>query len=146
VPEKYAIMQRFVLTVCCTLLVVLLHGQVTGTWKTIDDETGEAKSHVEINISSDGVLSGKIVKLLLNPETTLCDRCPGDLKNKPVMQMVILKDMRLKDGYYQGGTILDPNNGKSYKCKLWLKANEPNVLELRGSIGPFYRTQQWYRV
>ncbi len=139
-------MRTFFLTLLSTLSLQLTQAQVQGVWKTIDDETGQAKSHVEINISSDGVLSGKIVKLLLKPETTLCDRCPGDLKNKPLMQMVVLKDMRLKDGYYQGGTILDPNNGKSYKCKLWLKEGDPNVLEVRGSIGPFYRTQRWYRV
>jgi uncharacterized protein (DUF2147 family) len=139
-------MHKFICTLLFSSFFLSLHAQVAGVWKTIDDETGEAKSHVEISISSDGLLSGKIVKLLQKPETTLCDKCSGDLNNKPVMQMVILKDMKLKDGYYQGGTILDPNNGKSYKCKLWLKSGETNTLEVRGSIGPFYRTQQWYRV
>lgn len=128
-----------------TLTATILSAQA-GTWKTIDDETGKAKSHVEITIGSDGVLRGKIVKLLEKPETTLCDKCKGDLYNKQVMGMFILQDMRLKDGYYQGGTILDPNNGKVYKCKLWIKAGDNNTLEVRGSIGPFYRTQQWFRV
>lgn len=119
---------------------------VTGVWKTIDDETGRAKSHVELKVGSDGVLIGTIVKLLEKPETTVCEKCSGDLKGKRVISMAIVQNMRQKDGYYQGGTILDPNNGKSYKCKLWLAAGDPNTLEVRGSIGPFYRTQKWYRV
>jgi uncharacterized protein (DUF2147 family) len=117
-----------------------------GVWKSMDDETNTAKSHIEITISPDGILTGKIIKLLQKPETTLCDKCSGALYNKPIVGMYVLQGMKLKDGYYQGGTILDPNNGKTYKCKLWVKAGDDNTLEVRGSIGPFYRTQKWYRV
>ncbi len=135
-------MLKSFITLCALCATTLLTAQA-GIWKTLDED-GQAKSHVELSINSEGVLSGKIVKLLQKPETTLCDKCSGALYNKPVMQMVIVQNMRLKDGYYQGGTILDPNNGKSYKCKLWLAGTD--TLELRGSIGPFYRTQKWTRV
>jgi uncharacterized protein (DUF2147 family) len=119
---------------------------VVGTWKTIDDETNSAKSHIELTLSADGVLTGKVIKLLAKPETTVCDKCTGALKDKLVIGMDVLQNMKEKDGYYQGGTILDPTNGKTYKCKLWLKSGDGNTLEVRGSLGPFYRTQKWYRI
>ena len=56
--------------------------------------------------------------------------------------MQILSDMKLDGDKYEGGEILDPANGKFYRCKLWL---EGDVLQVRGYLGFFYRTQQWHR-
>jgi uncharacterized protein (DUF2147 family) len=140
-------MLRFIPIFFLCLFSQCITGQdVTGTWKTIDDETGNPKSYVEITVSPDGQLTGTITNLLEKPQNTLCQKCSGDLKNKPIVGMMIIKDMRIKDGYYQGGTILDPNNGKTYKCKLWLQNGNVDILELRGSVGPFFRTQKWFRV
>jgi uncharacterized protein (DUF2147 family) len=116
-----------------------------GTWKTIDDETGEAKSHIEI-FEQGGKVYGKIVKLLKSAPDKKCDKCPGDRKDQPLMGMILLADLQMKDGYYQGGSILDPEKGKWYKCKIWLSEGDANKLSVRGSVGPFYRTQTWYRV
>jgi len=115
-----------------------------GTWKTIDDETGEAKSHVEV-YEENGQLFGKVVKLLKSSPDRKCDKCPGDRKDKPVLQMVVLEKMQRKGGYWQSGRILDPEKGKWYTCSIWLKEGDPNVLVVRGYLGPFYRTQYWYR-
>jgi uncharacterized protein (DUF2147 family) len=126
---------------------VQLTGQgVVGTWKTIDDDSGEAKSYIQLSIDANGVLSGTVTKLLQKSEETVCDKCSGDLYNKKVVGMAVLRGLKLKDGYYQGGTILDPTNGKTYKCKLWVKDGDANMLEVRGMLGPFYRTQFWVRV
>ena len=114
----------------------------TGQWQTIDDETGKPKSIVEIYSEGDK-LAGKVTALLLKPNTTLCSKCTGSLKDKPVVGMVILKGLKATDEGYEGGEILDPANGKTYKCKLWL---ENGVLHLRGYIGPFFRTQEWHRL
>ncbi len=116
-----------------------------GVWKTIDDETGEAKSHVEI-FESNGKLYGKIVKLLLKSPETLCEKCPGDRKNQKVVGMTILENMDAKSGMWKGGKILDPEKGKFYTCELWLQSGNADVLELRGYIAFLYRTQKWYRV
>jgi uncharacterized protein (DUF2147 family) len=116
-----------------------------GVWKTIDDETGEAKSHIEV-FEQGGKVYGKVVKLLKSAPDKKCDKCPGDRKDQPLMGMILLTDLKMKDGYYQGGSILDPEKGKWYNCKVWLKDGDPNALSVRGSVGPFYRTQTWYRV
>lgn len=120
---------------------------VIGKWKTIDDETGKAKSIVEL-YKQDGKLYGKVVKIL-NPDKqdAKCDKCDDDdpRKDKKVLGMVILKDLEWDDDEWDDGTILDPNNGSVYDCKLWLDEEDPNKLNLRGYIGFLYRTQNWYR-
>jgi uncharacterized protein (DUF2147 family) len=130
------------------LLVPVLSGQLlaqTGTWKTIDDNTGEAKSHVEL-YEKNGQLMGKVVKLLKESPDRTCDKCPGTRKDQPVLNMIILENMQRKDGYWQSGRILDPEKGKWYSCTMWLKDGDPDVLVVRGYLGFFYRTQHWYRV
>lgn len=125
---------------------------IIGTWRTVADEgadKGKAKSHVQI-FEKNGAYFAKVTKLLLQPQDTLCDKCEGDLKNKPVVGMIFLQDMK-KSGKldeelgdeYAGGTIMDPDNGKTYKCKIWVKGD---LLTLRGYIGFLYRTQQWFRL
>lgn len=116
---------------------------VIGTWKTIDDKTGKAKSHVTLYKENDKVY-GKITKLLLKPDDTTCDKCPGDRKDKLLIGMVILSDLHQDGKYWKGGKILDPDNGKTYTCKIWLDSQDK--LSVRGYIGPFYRTQSWYRI
>lgn len=121
---------------------------VFGKWKTIDDETGKEKSIVEI-YEQNGVLYGKITQLFREPgeePDPVCDKCEDDRKGQKIKGMVIIRDMKLKDGYYQGGTIVDPKTGRVYKCELWLQAGNPNKLELRGYWGWFFRTQTWVRI
>jgi uncharacterized protein (DUF2147 family) len=128
------------------LLAVLVHAQgIAGTWKTIDDETGEAKSYIEL-YEQNGTLQSKVARLLRKGPDTKCEKCTGDRHNQLVLGMNVLENMKLKDGYYQSGRILDPEKGKWYSCKMWLKDGDPNTLVVRGSIGPFYRTQYWHRV
>jgi uncharacterized protein (DUF2147 family) len=128
---------------CCGL-IASAQESVLGKWKTIDDETQEPKSVVEI-FERDRKVYGKIVKLFRKPgedPDPVCDNCnPEDARfKKKVIGMEILKDMRRSGDQYSDGNILDPNNGKVYTCKLWLEGNE---LKLRGYWGPFYRTQTW---
>lgn len=119
---------------------------VVGKWKTIDDETGEAKSIVEI-YQQNGKIYGKVVNII-NPEKRdgLCEKCKGDRKNKPVLGMQIIDGLTKDDDEYSDGKILDPEKGKEYKCKIWLDEDDRNKLYVRGYIAFFYRTQNWYRV
>lgn len=117
-----------------------------GIWKTIDDETGEAKSHVEI-YQQDGKYYGKIVKLLRKGPETVCEKCPGDKKNKKLVGMVILEDLQAKSDYWKNGSILDPESGKEYGCSIWFEDGTTDELQVRGKHWTgLYRTQTWYRV
>ena len=112
-----------------------------GVWKTIDDETGEAKSLVKI-YEREGVLYGKVQKLFKNPDAT-CDACEGDDYGKPIVGMTILWGLDKDGDEWNDGKIFDPKKGKTYNCKMWLDDGD---LRVRGYVGPFHRTQTWHRV
>lgn len=117
-----------------------------GTWKTIDDNSGEAKSYVEIS-ESNGKFVGTVTKLLLKPSDTVCEKCSGAKKNKPVIGMEIVWGLTSYSDYWSYGTIMDPENGKEYKCSVWFEDGKTDELKVRGKHwSGVYRTQTWYRV
>ncbi len=138
-------LKRVTLLCCCFVCFNAFSQGIFGTWKTIDDETNEAKSIVEI-YEENGKIFGKIVEIL-NPEkkNALCTKCEGSDKDKPVLGFVLIKNMSPDRKYYKGGTIFDPEKGKKYDCRLMLTDN-PDVLQVRGYIAFFYATQYWQRV
>jgi len=139
-------MRHTLLFLCCFWAFAALHAQsITGTWKTIDDETNEPKGHLDLFIG-EGKLYGKVSKILKSAPDRICDKCPDERKNQPILGMIVLVEMKQKDGYWQSGSILDPEKGKWYTAKMWFKDGDPNTLVVRGYIGPFYRTQYWHRV
>lgn len=118
-----------------------------GSWKTVDDKTGQVKAIVEIR-EVNGVLEGRITDLFHPPAPhPLCLKCSGALKNKPVLGMRILWGMRRQGDAWTGGHILDPETGSIYRCTISLE-DEGKVLRVRGYIGlsVFGRTEQWVRV
>ena len=118
---------------------------IFGKWITVDDETGEEKSIVEI-YKENGKVFGKIVDILNSDrKDALCEKCEGNEKNKPILGFVLIKDMEKDGEYYKKGTIFDPQKGKKYTCRLALTDN-PNVLQVRGYLAFFYATQYWKRV
>jgi uncharacterized protein (DUF2147 family) len=118
-----------------------------GLWRTIDDETKQEKSLVRLT-DQGGVLSGKIEKIA-DPakQDSKCDKCSDARKDQKVLGMTIVEGVKKNgnESYWDGGTILDPNNGKVYKVRMTPK-DGGKVLEVRGFIGPFFRNQQWIRV
>ncbi|WP_299679911.1 DUF2147 domain-containing protein [uncultured Dokdonia sp.] len=121
-------------------------GTIFGKWKTIDDETGEAKSTVEIYKKGDKVF-GKVVAITDETrQDEVCSKCKGAEKNVPVIGLNIIKDLEKDGDEYSGGTIFDPEKGKKYTAKLWLDKEDPSILHVRGYIAVFYRTQNWIRV
>ena len=122
-----------------------------GLWKTIDDDTKAEKSHVRIT-ESGGVLSGRVEKLLdpNTPKDYTCKACTDERKDQPVQGMVVLRGLKREADdptRYDGGEILDPNNGKTYRVRLRL-VDGGNKLDVRGYIGTplLGRTQTWIRV
>lgn len=119
-----------------------------GTWRSIDDKTGEAKA--EIRISEDaGVLTGRIEKRLAKDAKAdaVCEECTDDRKGKPIAGLEILRGVRKSEGkeVWDGGKILDPENGREYNARL-TPVDSGKRLDVRGAIGPFGRTQTWVRV
>lgn len=119
-----------------------------GVWRNVDDKTGEAKAEVRIS-DSGGLLSGRIEKRLTKdakPEDA-CNECSDDRKGQPLLGLEIIRGAKKAEGkdVWEGGKILDPENGRSYTLRL-TPIEDGKKLEVRGSIGPFGRTQTWLRV
>jgi uncharacterized protein (DUF2147 family) len=121
--------------------------KIVGKWKTIDDKDGSAKSIVYIFKATNGKYYGKIEKMFKDSEK-LCVECEGANKNQPILGMMVINNLIEKDNKLTGGTILDPKNGKVYKCNLSIE-KESDKLTVRGSLdksGWIGRSQTWIRV
>ena len=117
----------------------------TFTDSNFDDETKQEKSHVRIT-EQGGVLTGKVEKLL-DPakQGSRCEKCTDERKDQPVTGMTILRNVKANGEVWDGGDILDPNNGKVYRVRL-KPEDGGKQLEVRGYLGPFFRNQHWIRV
>lgn len=114
-------------------------------WKTIDDETKQPKALVKFTEQKNGTLTATIQAILVPGEENACTKCEGTYKNKSLKGVTIVQNLKNSGGTsYEGGTILDPKNGKSYKLKGELAGNK---LNLRGYIGVSLlgRDQTWVR-
>lgn len=139
----------------CSALVLAVVGAITamanspvGQWHSIDDSTGELKSMVVIT-EQQGVIRGRVEKILRKDAdlNAKCEKCSDDRKNLPIVGIEIIRGAKKAQGknVWEGGEILDPENGRIYGLKLTPIENGAK-LEVRGSFGPFGRTQTWVRV
>jgi len=142
-------MKKFLNLLCLSMLLMTWNAiadnsAILGQWQTVDDKTGKTNATVEL-YEQDGKVYGKIAQLFQEtgkPEP-VCTKCIDERKDQKVRGMVIIKDLDKKGNEWSGGTILDPKEGKIYKCKIWL---EEGKLKVRGYIGFFFRTQTWQPV
>jgi uncharacterized protein (DUF2147 family) len=149
-PESES-MYRAMLGLVLTLTVGLADASPIGLWKSIDEQTEEATAVVRI-AERDGVLVGEIVEILdakAKPDA-VCVPCTDDRRDAPILGLAIIRDVKPNarpEGPWDGGEILDPNNGKVYKLRLSLAERGERLL-VRGYIGRpmFGRTQVWHRV
>ena len=117
--------------------------QIVGDWKTVDDKTGDNFAIVHIFKATNGLYYGKIAKMLVGGENLVCDKCEGADHNKPLEGLIIVRDMKAIDGELREGRVLDPESGKFYYGKIYLKEGH---LVLRGSLdkrGFLGRNQTW---
>ena len=137
-------MQKLFLSLALSFISVLSFAQIEEKWKTIDDETGKPKSIVEISKDSKGKYNGKIVQLLIKPENANCVKCKDDRKNKPLVELEIIRDLAKDGNEFSGGTITNPKDGKSYKTEI---VREGDVLKVKAIIlGIAVKTQTWHKV
>ena len=124
--------------------VVCAQTPFCGEWVTIDDESGEKKSVVNIYKADNGMYYGQIVTLFEDSDA-LCTECKDADYNQPIVGLTIVRDMQLVEGELRGGKVLDPKNGKLYYAKIYLDGGN---LILRGSLdkrGLIGRSQTWIR-
>ena len=114
----------------CTMSFSQVH-QIVGNWKTVDDKTGDSYSIIHIFKATDGLYYGKIAKMLVGPADLVCEVCEGHDHNKPLEGLLIIRGMHDENGELRGGKVLDPESGKFYYGKIYLKDGK---LVLRGSI------------
>lgn len=130
-------------------MLVATQSTPVGLWRNVDDKTGEAKAEIRIADRGTGVLSGKIEKRLLKDAKPddLCDECSDDRKNQPLLGLEIIRAAKKAEGkeVWESGKILDPENGRNYKLRM-TPIDGRKKLEVRGSFGPFGRTQTWARI
>jgi uncharacterized protein (DUF2147 family) len=146
-------MIKTALTLSLGLLSLVAHAQMSpvGLWRSIDDETKQAKAEIRITQNAAGGLSGVVEKGLQNNPNTdpNCNLCTDDRKGKPKIGLEIIRGGQQGDGkaVWEGGKILDPENGKNYSLRL-TPIEGGKKLEVRGYIGApmLGRTQTWIRV
>lgn len=119
-----------------------------GLWRNVDDKTGEVKAEIRVT-ETNGALIGRIEKSLKKDAKpgAVCDECSDDRKGKPMLGLEIIRGGKKAEGkdVWEGGKILDPENGKEYRASF-TPVEDGKKLEVRGYLGPFWRTQTWTRV
>lgn len=139
-------MKIILLSISLLSVNLILAQDISGDWKTVDDDSGVEKSIVEIYKEEDQVF-GKVKKILKEDERDIrCSKCEGEQKDQKIEGMVILESLTKDGEEYTDGRITDPENGKTYDAKIWLNDEDPNILMVRGYVSLFYRTQEWKRV
>lgn len=141
--------QRYLLLLFLTAVSLGVYAQSStaspvGRWRTLDDQTGEVKSVVEIYAQGDKYF-GRIADILTAQSDAVCDKCPGKQQGSPIKGLVIIKNLAQDGAGWNGGSILDPEKGAEYRLSAWFEAN-PDVLYIRGKHWTgLYRTQKWSR-
>ena len=119
---------------------------VFGKWKTIDDRTCKPKGLIEI-YKKDGLMYGRILKVLEEGrKDVICVKCDGDMKDKPVIGMqIIKKGEKNEDGEWKGKYLFDPEQAMTFRFKIWLNPDNSDELKVRGYLAFIFRTQTWVR-
>jgi uncharacterized protein (DUF2147 family) len=141
-------MKQFIFIIALFASLTSFSQSCVGKWITIDDETNKKKSIVEL-YKVDGKLYGKIIYLFPREgreDDPKCKKCTDDRKDQPLVGLQIVRSLEWDGEEWEGGTIVDPEIGKIYTVKMWLVEGNANLLNVRGYIGPLYRTQKWVRV
>ncbi|MCJ0761891.1 DUF2147 domain-containing protein [Variovorax terrae] len=142
-------MQRSLFAIFFAALAMPVLAQMTpvGLWRSIDDKSGEPKAEIRIRDTGNGVLAGVIEKAIVPSPVPTCELCTDDRKGKPKLGMEVIRGAKKAEGQdvWEGGNILDPDNGKTYTLRM-APLDGGAKLQVRGYIGPFFRTQTWVRV
>lgn len=146
-------MRRLVALATAALLLTTAHAQTSdkssspiGLWRTIDDKTGQPRGIVRVYQADGGYFARIERSLTANEDGRKCTACTDERKDQPFIGLVLMRNVRLDNGKYGGGDILDPNTGTVYRCSFVLE-DDGKTLAVRGYLGVslFGRTQKWLR-
>ncbi len=142
---KHTLKMKYTYLLLILTVSISTNGQtIIGQWETYDDKTNEKKAIIEVYQTNNRYFA-KIVKSFIGEKNAICETCRGTKKDRPIIGLVIIENIKKEGNEFIGGTILDPENGKTYKCYLQLVKS--NTLKVRGYLGfsLFGRTQYWIR-
>jgi len=131
--------------ITCFLLSSGVQAQgVFGKWE-IKNDAGRVNSIIEV-YKEDGIVQGKVIRITNEAHRDRkCTECPGELKDKPIEGLRVIRDFKKQGDEYVDGTLIDPDSGKLYKGKIWVDKENPDQLNVRGYIAFFYKTKVWDR-
>lgn len=139
-------MKKLFLSILLLVITTSINAQsIFGEWENRDEETNKVDSVISV-YEKDGKAFAKIIEITnKDRQKAVCDKCSGSRKNNPILGMNILTGLKKDGDEWSGGTILDPKNGKEYKCYIALENKDK--LKIRGYIGfsVFGRTAYWHR-
>lgn len=137
-------MKHFYLFFMLALSFTTQGQSIIGQWETFDDETKEKKSVIEI-YKKNNLYFAKIVESFVSEKNAICETCSGKSKNNPIIGLIIIENLKKDGTEFNSGTIMDPENGKIYKC--YLELVNTHKLKVRGYLGfsLFGRTQYWLK-
>jgi uncharacterized protein (DUF2147 family) len=125
-------------------------GELAGVWQEYDDKSGKVEALIRVEQGADGAYYGTIVRLVaevVGSESRTCEACRGSLHNQPLLGMRIFHGMIRKDALtFDGGEIVDPEDGQVYRCRMRLSA-DGGTLEVTGYVGVswFGESETWRR-
>ncbi len=119
-----------------------------GLWQQRDDRQGDIRSVIRIEQVGDELV-GTVVQAFPRPGEPAdlkCLKCPGEFKDKPIVGLRFLWGLKGRGRAWDGGRVLDPDDGKIYRVKVRL-SEDGRSLEVRGYIGfsLLGRSQTWQR-
>ena len=139
-------MKKIFTSITLLLLATSINAQtIFGKWNSNNEKTGEIDSVIEV-YKKDGKAYAKVIEIKNpNRKNAVCNKCEDENKDKPILGLDILTGLEKDDDEWSGGTILDPRNGKIYKC--YIKLVNSNKLKIRGYMGVslFGKTAYWQR-
>ena len=143
------VMTKLAISLLLGIASTSVFGQMSpeGLWRNIDDDTGKPKAEIRIVANAAGVVTGKVEKALVQNSEPLCTACTDERKGQPKVGMEIIRGAKKSpsETVWEEGNILDPENGKTYTLRM-TPLEGGKKLQVRGYIGPFYRTQIWQRI
>lgn len=132
-------MKKLLICALVALASVVASAQdVIGKWKLPD-----GSAIVEVYKKGDAFCAR--IAWLEEPQSKDTKNPDASLRNRPLLGLDLLSNLKPDGKRYSGGTIYDPQTGKTFTCTMELDSKNVNILHVKGYVGPFHKTMDWTR-